>query len=133
MGADGTPYLFWGGGWSPICGHWFWNNQHGAKSFCEKLGFIDGTLNKENSEYCEDSIEIGMCNSGDTIDSCTGGSNKYSKTEWCQTGNQVKITITCNGNTKNSELSSCTGKARNLIKYKVFSKGLNLIKIFVGI
>ena len=114
LGSDGIPYVFWSGDWSPICGHWFWNDQNGAKSFCQKLGFADGSFNKENSEYCEDAIEIGTCRPGEMISSCTGGSNKYKKTEWCQAGgdNAVKITISCIGNTQDSAQSSCEGKMR---------------------
>ena len=115
--ADGTPYLFWGGSWTPICGHYFWNNQNGAKAFCQKLGFSDGSQNKEYSDYCEDAIEVGACSSVNVIESCTGGSNMYSKTNWCQIGNKVKMTISCNGNTQNSDLSSCTGNARNFVYY----------------
>ena len=114
LGSDGIPYVFWSGDWSPICGHWFWNNQNGAKSFCQKLGFADGSFNKENSEYCEDAIEIGACRPGEMINSCTGGSNEYKKTSWCQTGggNAVKITISCIGHTQDSAQSSCEGKMR---------------------
>ena len=33
--ADGTPLIFWDKVWSPICGHYFWDNQYGAKKFCQ--------------------------------------------------------------------------------------------------
>ena len=112
LGSDGSPYIFWNGDWSPICGHWFWNDQNGAKSFCKKLGFPDGSLNKEKSEYGEDAIEIGVCRPGEMIHSCTGGSNEYKKTGWCQAGNAVKMTISCVGNTQDSTQSSCEGKMR---------------------
>ena len=25
------------GKWTPICGHWFWDNNYGASMFCRKL------------------------------------------------------------------------------------------------
>ena len=28
------PEVFWNGVWTPICGHWFWNNDYGADLFC---------------------------------------------------------------------------------------------------
>ena len=30
------------GKWRPICGHWFWDNNYGAKAFCKRLGYESG-------------------------------------------------------------------------------------------
>ena len=110
MDSDGIPYIFWGGEWSPICGHYFWNNEEGAKVFCKELGFQGGTLHVPDSAYSEDAIEIGECRTGQTIDSCTSESNNYELTEWCKAGNNVKITIDCEENKQGSAVASCIGK-----------------------
>lgn len=36
------------GMWSPICGHWFWESNIGAKLFCRKLNskYVYGTVVK---------------------------------------------------------------------------------------
>ena len=106
LAADGTPYLFWEGRWSPICGHQFWDNQEGAKAFCKELGFNSGGAAK--SKFVEeDPIRIGKCNAGEAIGSCTGGTNTYERNNACR--QNVPI-IFCEGNTPGSEKSSCLGK-----------------------
>lgn len=129
LDVEGIPYVFWSGEWSPICGHYFWNSQHGAQAFCQKLGYTTGTYKREYSEYCKDAIEIGVCRPGETIDSCTGGSNKYQKTGWCSAGNSVKITIACNGNPQGSSLSTCNVQGSELSDCKGKVKVLSSIKI----
>ena len=32
----------YGGEWYPVCGHWFWDDEHGATTICKLLGL--GTL-----------------------------------------------------------------------------------------
>ena len=105
---------------SPVCGHYFWNNQNGAKSFCKKLGYIDGTQNgfKSGQTYSEDAIRVGRCNPGEDLESC---SNKCNDKELgninekgcsnCAAGQPVKITITCDGHVQNTKASTCRGKA----------------------
>ena len=116
MAADGTPYLFWEGRWSPICGHQFWDNQEGVKAFCKELGLTGGTAAKSTIlgvviPYMvivdEDPIRIGKCNAGDAIGSCTGGTNTYERIFACRK-NVPKIS--CEGNTPRSEKLSCLGK-----------------------
>ena len=68
-----------------------------------------GSVKRENSAYDEDAIEVGTCNSGETIDSCTAASNKYARTDWCKAGQNMKITISCDGHTTSTEAQSCAG------------------------
>ena len=35
------PMIHWNGRWSPICGHYFWDNDNGVYEFCRMLGFDD--------------------------------------------------------------------------------------------
>ena len=118
LDEDGIPYLFWDDVWSPICGHYFWNNQDGAKAFCKKLGFTGGVISEKNIQYKEDAIQVGKCNSGETIDSCKAQKNLYTNTESCEAGylydgKHIGLTISCNGHTAGSEIHSCTGKIHN--------------------
>ena len=34
------------GKWTPICGHWFWDNNYGARLFCKQLGYNNGRYTK---------------------------------------------------------------------------------------
>jgi len=106
LDADNVPYLFYGGKWSPICGHCFWDNQDGAKAFCQELGYSNGRFNR-GGRYDQDAIEVGKCRSGESINSCSSGCNQYKNTGWCKKGNGVKITISCEGHTKGTEKDSC--------------------------
>ena len=82
--------------WSPICGHYFWDNQNGATAFCKTLGYPSGSLERTNNKYDEDSIQVGHCNLGEELMACTGAGSKYrSDTDLCQRGNSVGIRITC--------------------------------------
>ena len=104
LDADRTPWIFWRGEWEPICGHWFWDNQEGARLFCQKLGYEDGTVERKNDVYSRDSFMIGKCNAGDVWGNCLGGCNEYQKGnvcsgrgERCTSSEPVKISISCNG------------------------------------
>ena len=94
---DGTtPYYFYQGKFRPICGHWFWNNNDGATSFCKKLGnYESGTVSLLRKTYDEDAINIGECQPNDDIMKCKGGFNSYDLHEKCKTGHKVSIGINC--------------------------------------
>ena len=68
-----TPEVLWNRKWTPICGHFFWDNQYGPNLFCKKLDskFIYGKFTKRLDKLIErDSIWIGNCGSGDDWLSC---------------------------------------------------------------
>ena len=117
---DGAPLLFWNDKWSPICGHFFWDNQYGAELFCQKLGYTSGTQSGRgsNQKYSKDAIKMGMCNNGDVLEKCTGGGNDYKVGDpgaGCTAGNAVKITISCNGvSKKTASCKSKPGKNNNI-------------------
>ena len=102
------------GHWSPICGHGFWDNQEGAKAFCRELGFSGGEVMKMNANYSEYAIRIGRCDPGESISSCMGDSKSYNYAPGCRPGNEVKITISCDGHTPGSEIISCIGNIEKL-------------------
>ena len=114
---DGTPKMLWSGKWSPICGHHFWGNQYGSKSFCQKLGYPNGKHVRASSSYSEDAIQVGKCNEGEVLTRCTAGWNSRVLGRSginCNRGQRVKIKITCDGYSSNSAISSC-GMKRVLI------------------
>ena len=115
LGSDGIPYLFWGEKWSPICGHWFWNDHEGAKAFCKELGFSGGEVKRMRATYTEDAVAVGLCKSGEAIGSCTGKYNHYTTTSACKMGKRTKITISCDGHTQGTEKDSCTGIIKILL------------------
>ena len=69
------PMIFWNGTWSPICGHYFWDNHIGATLFCQKLGFEKGHVSGRNSgkSYATDAFMVGKCKKSDTWTKCSGG------------------------------------------------------------
>ena len=91
-----TPYYFFKGDYRPICGHWFWDNNDGATTFCKKLGKTSGTVKQVRGEYDEDAFHIGRCNAGEELDKCTAGDNMRSMDKpSCKKGNKVSIEIEC--------------------------------------
>ena len=120
LAADGTPYLFWDDKWYPICGHYFWNDNHGVDAFCRELGFSSGTRRISNSNYGEDAIKVGSCKAGEDIASCTGEQNFYRVDSDCRpgTGNNA-FTIACLGNPQGKEKNSCSGEIKTTITISI--------------
>jgi len=102
---DGTPMLFWKEKWSPICGHYFWDNQHGANTFCKKLGYPSGKQERASAKYGEESIQIGRCNKDVDLTECT------KKKSYCPAKDKVAIRITCEGLKSDTVSSSCGATA----------------------
>jgi len=106
---DGTPLVLWNDVWSPICGHYFWDDQVGANKFCEKLGYEQGEQsgNDAGNHYTTDGFKIGKCVAADDWSSgCTGGCNDYElggtcSNSWsispssCAKEDAMAITISC--------------------------------------
>ena len=47
-GTTYIPQIYWHDKWTPICGHYFSENRVGARTFCNKLGYFDGSIVQEN-------------------------------------------------------------------------------------
>ena len=112
MKDDGTPMIFWDDAWAPICGHAFWNNQIGARKFCEKLGYESGQGSKTGGSYPIHAFSIGICRDNDIWPFCTGGNNLLkvqSAGEHCGAGTTSAITINCTGGTEKRKIS-CGGE-----------------------
>ena len=113
--ADGTPKVFWEKKWRPLCGHWFWDNNNGADSFCQRLGYSYGELERTNSAYDEDAIRLGRCNSNEDFLSCSNGCNDKGIGDGgngckCSAGNNVGFKLSCAGRIPGVEYNSCDGK-----------------------
>ena len=101
---DNTPVICWDKEWSPICGHYFWDNEHGVAKFCQQLGYSSGTfLHHITGAYQKDAFKIGECRKDDTWLNCSGGCNDYEiggsckghPFANCSSGHTIKIAISC--------------------------------------
>ena len=81
------PEVFLNGIWSPICGHYFWNNDFGANLFCQRLTSnptSTGNVIKRTDKPLEsDGIRIGGCLRYDDWLSCSGGCNDLGTGQGC--------------------------------------------------
>ena len=99
--VDGKfPWVKWAGKWSPICGHWFWNNNYGATLFCKKLDskYTSGTIKRRTDRPLKDNgLKIGSCGSTDKdLDKCTAGGNTLSTTKsGCAKDEKASVEINC--------------------------------------
>jgi len=82
----------------PICGHYFWNSHDGAESVCKALGFPRGQMIRTNMTYNSYAMPVGQCRSGEAIDKCTGGGNRWGYLfSWdCQPGRPIGVEVVCN-------------------------------------
>ena len=98
-GVAFVPEVMYNGQWSPICGHYFWDNNNGAAAVCKILGFSGGMLELTHTAYSSDAMPVGNCNAGEALTSCTHGGNDWGNFEsnhgYCKTGQQVGLTVTC--------------------------------------
>ena len=66
--------------WSPICGHYFWDNNYGATLFCQKLNstYHYGSVKNPVKSLESDGIRVGKCTKEDNdLSSCTGACNDF--------------------------------------------------------
>ena len=100
-GVAFVPEVLYKSKWYPICGHYFWDNKHGAETICKGLGFPTGTLQKTSKHYDSDAMRVGACKVGEQLRSCTAGGNVWGQLDTsggrCKKGHRVGITVTCAG------------------------------------
>ena len=51
LGENQIAEVYFENQWTPICGHWFWNNNIGATLFCQELGFNSGVITKKHGNF----------------------------------------------------------------------------------
>ena len=112
------PEVLLNGKWSPICGHWFWNNNNGATLFCRKLNpiFKSGKVIKRTNKKLEsDAVRVGMCRNNDQWLQCKGGCNDLGKGNGCakcDAGQLASIEIKCSKiGSHNSHVTDCKWSA----------------------
>ena len=66
LDSGNGPLIFFGGKWDYICGHYFHDNNYGAKLVCKKLGYNDGYVRKSEYKYNTGSFYLGKCRSSDS-------------------------------------------------------------------
>ena len=92
----------------PICGRSFWENNVGARLFCQMLGKSNGVVERANEILTEDAYVVGMCAGKDThLTKCTGRCNFKNKYKvggkcslWgknCNKGSDAGPKVTCSG------------------------------------
>ena len=72
-----VPEVLFEGKYHPICGHYFWDSEHGAKAFCNLLGFKNGKMTQTKAIYNVDAMPVGHCKAGEELTKCTGGGNAW--------------------------------------------------------
>jgi hypothetical protein len=109
--SNTEPQIFWSGQWYPICGHHFWDNENGAKTFCSELGGSLRRLEQERSDYEKDAMNVGSCRPGEKLHRCTARDNAFGQLDykdgWCNKdrkwgGRGISIKILCDGATRSS-------------------------------
>ena len=105
------------GRWVPICGHYFWDNNHGATLFCQKMNYDEGTVVKTPAALSLDAFRIGKCEASDKrLLACTGGCNDLKvggvcSGFWggdCSAGNAAVVKVRCRGSS--TKHISCVDK-----------------------
>ena len=81
------PEVFLNEIWSPICGHYFWDNNVGASLVCQKLTSNPAStglvIRRTDKPLEKDAIRIGKCLSNDQWLSCSGGCNDLGTGQGC--------------------------------------------------
>ena len=105
MREEKYPEIWFNDKWSPICGHYFWNNNYGATLFCQKLlnsTGASGSVKPSGIPLASDGIRVGKCTSQDnSLSSCTGGCSDYPEVGGqcgggnCSAGQRASIEIEC--------------------------------------
>jgi hypothetical protein len=77
-----SPEIMYNGSWYPICGHWFWDDNNGATTVCQGLGFSSGLVSSGYGERAHTSqpkaaMPVGRCNAGEALTSCSNGGNYW--------------------------------------------------------
>ena len=85
------------GNWYPICGHYFWDNDHGASTLCKQLGFNSGKQSKTRAKFSVDAMPVGKCGASQRLNKCSLGGNAWGNFScgngWCKKGTSIGVTV----------------------------------------
>lgn len=102
---QGRLQLYTGHRWTTVCGHYFWDNDEGAKTACLKLGYEGGVIHKVTTGLSLDDTDVwysGGCNAGEAIGQCTGGIEEQCRNNrincgGCNRGTDADVEVECLG------------------------------------
>jgi len=115
----GEPLVFTRGDWRPVCGHWFWDSEEGAATFCQALGYSTGVAHKTRHRLNASAVLIGSCAAGERLGSCNpgGGLSLFNACEInsvgcgvCAYGENAGVEVTCE-EAKSAEKAACPSSA----------------------
>jgi len=110
-GTHFYPWVSYESSWNPICGHYFWDNDHGAAIVCQMLGFESGVKHIMRTTFTVDSNPVGICNADGTLVNGGGSYSHWGEFDasggWCQTGQGIGVMVSCSGTNTNARTSSC--------------------------
>ena len=95
------PEVHYKGKWYPVCGHYFWDNHHGATTFCKQLGFTSGTQSRTRAKFKVDAMPVGKCNAGQKFNKCNQGGHAWGnlnyRNGWCKAGKAIGVSVSRSG------------------------------------
>ena len=89
-------------GWGSVCGHYFWDNHHGANTLCKQLGFSSGKQSPTKAKFSVDAMPVGKCGANQRLNKCNQGGNAWGnfayQNGWCKKGTSIGVTVSfgCN-------------------------------------
>merc|ERR1719272_2286609 len=93
------PYTYFESKWYPICGHNFWDNNDGATTVCNKLGYARGIRKKTKTTFKVNAMQVGACKKDEPMNNCTGGRNEFGpggiKDKNCKAGSKIGVNVIC--------------------------------------
>lgn len=92
-----VPEVFKDGSWHQICGHWFWDNDHGATTICNELGYGNGKVRGRKKPLSEDAVYVGRCYKGERMNMCRKIWSEATGASLCKKGNKARVEVKCDG------------------------------------
>ena len=99
----------------PICGHYTWDNNNAATTFCKKLGFEKGEgrhrHHRVRNKFKTDAMPVGRCRQGQELNKCNAGGNGWGnlgyRRGFCKAGKKIGVQFECSGGSFKAT-QSCT-------------------------
>ena len=91
------PEVHYLGRWYPVCGNHFWENHHGATTFCKQLGFASGTQSRTRAKFKVDAMPVGKCAAGQKLNKCNQGGHAWGNLTYrsgsCKAGKAIGVAV----------------------------------------
>jgi len=98
-GGVGEAYILFEGEWASICADNFRDNNHGANTFCQKLGYEFGTAGTPKLAYADldPAINLGTCAKGQDLLECESHDVRSFLGQCANKKRRNPLIITCSG------------------------------------